>query len=67
MVALQGNLSSSSWNMVDSQGNLSSFFPGHMTIPQGEKKLICSPRQLKLLFHRDIIVPQGKANFLKEQ
>jgi hypothetical protein len=36
-----------------------------MIIPQEKKCLSCSPRQLKFLFPKDMIVPRGKANFLK--
>jgi hypothetical protein len=38
-----------------------------MIIPQGKKGFSCSPKQVKFLFPRDMIVFWGKANFPWEQ
>jgi len=43
------------------------FSSANMIVPQKKKALSYSSGQLKLLLLRNMIVPQGKANFSKEQ
>jgi hypothetical protein len=38
-----------------------------MIVPQRKKGLSCFSRQFKFLLLKDMIVPWGKTNFLKEQ